>query len=425
MTNALREANQDLKMQLRRERTEERRKMFKIVENNPSSENANAPNAISARWKKVLETTSPLTPSGAALPEIEDGKSQARKELLNRIMKKALRKGSGTSDDDSNLILADDATDTENHESLPHDYEHKKVQRRRKTKKPANAWLALVKTAADKEVDADNGDKNKLPMVKKKPLFGHGTNGDEKPKQTIIQSTLVKKIDPNFIIVDEKAKKNSEPEVFKFDDVMMKLKVERESKKSKEKEVKELDEDYLSDDMSSYREIIVVPKKKEEIKMHKVEETDIKTTDPEDKLKIDDDESKEKKSTLPKDFMRGKKKLNSFLALVREAVQNKKSENAASESPEQELPSPSFKSESLHKIFPKPPPEIRRNSKKPPTERIPKRQDSVSSIWSEQIPVITISKTLSDECILDGDEKKPKRKRQQSKEKNEIEKVEK
>lgn len=83
LTGALREANEDLKIQLKRERTEERRKMLNIVESQHPGSEPNAPIAISDRWKKVLASTSPLTPSGAAVPEPDEIKIQARKGNKN------------------------------------------------------------------------------------------------------------------------------------------------------------------------------------------------------------------------------------------------------------------------------------------------------------------------------------------------------
>lgn len=83
LTNALREANQDLRNQLRRERVEERRKMMKLAENKPAAE-GNAPTGISERWRKVLENaTSPLTPTGAAPVDTEENKLQAKKGLCD------------------------------------------------------------------------------------------------------------------------------------------------------------------------------------------------------------------------------------------------------------------------------------------------------------------------------------------------------
>lgn len=78
LTGALREANQDLKIQLRRERTEERRKMVKVA-TNKEEDVASAGNVID-RWRKVLGSSSPLTPSGASgTPNQEEEKSIARK----------------------------------------------------------------------------------------------------------------------------------------------------------------------------------------------------------------------------------------------------------------------------------------------------------------------------------------------------------
>lgn len=51
--------------------------MLKIAQ--PGADQTNAPIAISDRWKKVLASTSPLTPSGAAVPEPDEMKIQARK----------------------------------------------------------------------------------------------------------------------------------------------------------------------------------------------------------------------------------------------------------------------------------------------------------------------------------------------------------
>lgn len=75
LTGALREANQDLRTQLQREREEERKKMFKVNQKTPE------PQGISSRWRKVLEASSPVSPNtpGVIQPEFEDTKAQARK----------------------------------------------------------------------------------------------------------------------------------------------------------------------------------------------------------------------------------------------------------------------------------------------------------------------------------------------------------
>lgn len=73
----------------------------------------------------MLEASSPVTPNAPGQPPIEpteDEKLKARREFLTRIMKKALRKSSNTSEDESHIGGDDgDETDTEQHEQLPHD----------------------------------------------------------------------------------------------------------------------------------------------------------------------------------------------------------------------------------------------------------------------------------------------------------------
>lgn len=53
LTNSLREANNDLKIQLRRERTEERRKMFQMVNKRARKESKDSEMPL-AKWKKLL-----------------------------------------------------------------------------------------------------------------------------------------------------------------------------------------------------------------------------------------------------------------------------------------------------------------------------------------------------------------------------------
>lgn len=78
LTGALREANQDLRTQLQREREEERKKMFKVNQKTPE------PNPLTSRWRKVLEASSPVSPvtPGIQAPEFEESKAQARKGMV-------------------------------------------------------------------------------------------------------------------------------------------------------------------------------------------------------------------------------------------------------------------------------------------------------------------------------------------------------
>lgn len=79
VTNALREANQDLRLQLQRERTEGRKKMLKIGQAKSDDTGNGGP---MDRWRKVLEASSPLTPSGTGVPIDQDElKIQARKGM--------------------------------------------------------------------------------------------------------------------------------------------------------------------------------------------------------------------------------------------------------------------------------------------------------------------------------------------------------
>uniref|UniRef100_A0A182K8Z7 TMC domain-containing protein n=1 Tax=Anopheles christyi TaxID=43041 RepID=A0A182K8Z7_9DIPT len=95
LTGSLREANQDLKLQLRKERTEERRKMFKLA----SSTQQQAPgtgltgiNGLSSSWHKVLDSTQLRLQSTTDNATDSENSSSKRKELLQRMMKKALQK---------------------------------------------------------------------------------------------------------------------------------------------------------------------------------------------------------------------------------------------------------------------------------------------------------------------------------------------
>lgn len=412
LTNALREANQDLKMQLRRERTEERRKMFKMSMNRVAG--SNPQRTLSNRWKKVLENSnSPNLPPGANQTELDEEKMQARKELLARIMRKAVRKGSATSEDDSNMLPVDDNTDNEQHESLPHDQEKKKEKTKRKKQKsskiestgnpaPGNAWSSLIK-------NIDSKDKSPKSSDQQRHTGSHSQN------KTASKPNKVSEASVNFKIINEKHlnKIDSEPEVFKFDEVMKTLQEEQQQKKEISLATAEpIEDDYVSDDASSYREIQFTypdPKPKDERKFN---------------LKLpnaDEIQKKDTKSqTLPKESApKGMRKLNSFLALVREAVLNQKSETENQDNDE------SNENETQSKTVPESGAKVwdtvtdlRRNQKKPnPADRSTKRQDSSSSIWSENIPVIKISKTESEENILEEKKANGKNSNENSKDK--------
>lgn len=105
LTSALREANQDLRNQLRRERMEERRKMLKLTEQKQNPQENNAP--ISLRWRKVLDSaSSPLTPTNAGgvidaeeAQKIQDKKGSYKgRSLIGYRVKKVEEEPSGESE---------------------------------------------------------------------------------------------------------------------------------------------------------------------------------------------------------------------------------------------------------------------------------------------------------------------------------------
>lgn len=97
LTGALRVANQDLKTQLHKERTEERKKMVKLMEDKIMDQ-VNVSNKLN-KWKKVLgNPKAPTTAAPAARPVIRapnpstEENDDQKKILLARAMKNVLRK---------------------------------------------------------------------------------------------------------------------------------------------------------------------------------------------------------------------------------------------------------------------------------------------------------------------------------------------
>lgn len=91
-------ANQDLKVQLHKERTEERKKMMRLMEDK-IMDSVNAANKLN-RWKKVLESkpTTIVTPPVRQNLSAEET-ADRKKILLARAMKNILRKKYSNEDD--------------------------------------------------------------------------------------------------------------------------------------------------------------------------------------------------------------------------------------------------------------------------------------------------------------------------------------
>lgn len=514
LTGALREANQDLKNQLRRERQEERRKMLQRVVN-AKLDDSGGNNAID-RWRKVLEASSPVTPNAPGQPvEPDEEKIKARREILARIMKKALRKSSNTSEDESHVGDDGDETDTETHEQLPHDHDTAINEKRTPTKrkrssvhlldepkaepthqqqrklsftrmqdiievsrrkpeqtpddmkliksrvieeKPNHTEKRHKKPATDKSKPIPDDDYNKMNVVSERRALRRQQNARESDGGVSLQP--LKQDAVNYDLVNEKNKAvekqpkfkppplNANPELFKLDS---------KSTYSSSKEADESDADQISlrekapklasnrvkeqtskDSSGSLsksaspttssqvhspkqREINSTPNVSAQRKNAQVQSASPQQSpSPSDKLKQNDD-------ILNKPI----RKFNSFLALVKEAVQAKKQEQQQQQQPQQtttddanqqphdiqtrvktfiddstsvsmsestktctESTNTSSKNTTYFES-------IRRKRHSEPPK--PKRQDSQASIWSENIPVITISKSESDECILEKD----------------------
>lgn len=503
LTGALREANDDLRNQLRRERQEERRKMQRVVNARMSDDNGNN---VMDRWRKVLEASSPLTPvppGGQTAAEAEEEKMKARREFLARIMKKALRKSSNTSEDESHPGVDDDETDTEQHEPLPHDQEA--TTRRRKdssqskttderkldasVSKPRKSSFSrmrdIVEIAKSQSAEA-KGDAAKPSRKKEEKVSPRHEDADEsadRKDEIVAERRLLRrqqstqesdgsismptsiqvggdKDATNYEVINEKNKAvekkaklkqiaATDPEVFKFDN---------------ESYDRSNDGASSDTDRTSYQDVVQIRPSKETTEKL-TPSTKRRSRSPkiftigdgsDDSKPLDDtsiassgksksispspssifDDVKEKSPKSSDDILKQPmKRLNSFLVLVREAVQAKKQEQA--DAAPKAGPS-NQTSDMLSRVrkfiddsnsisttmsdegsitaktdsLPGVPSSSRSGSGKrrrrfePPMK--PKRQDSQASIWSDNIPVITISKTESDECILEKEiEEKP------------------
>lgn len=555
LTGALREANQDLKNQLRRERQEERRKMLQRVVN-AKLDDSGGNNAID-RWRKVLEASSPVTPNAPGQPsEPDEEKIKARREFLARIMKKALRKSSNTSEDESHVGDDGDETDTEQHEQLPHDQDPTTTEKRTPTRrkrssvhllddrkpehsqhtqlqqpqqlqqqqqqqqrklsftrmrdiveiprrKPAEQMADVIKpvvikpSAIDEKKERDkekcttkpkqpeekskphDDDYNKVNVVSERRALRRQQNARESEGSLSLQTSL--QDSANYDVVNEKNKitekqhatkqpnksppMSSSPDIFKFESGggvgvstgassggrMREYNSSRENDESDTDQTsyKEIPHDstsskprgQLSKDSSGSLSKNPSPTTSFQVHSPKGRSPNNSSTVSTPRGSIDHrkdsikDQHSPSLSPSPSEKLKQTddilnkpiRKLNSFLALVREAVAAKKQEQNQQKlekkddggSPNPDLQSrvktyiddstsvsmtesvktttetTSTTSSKNTTYFES----IRRKRHQEPPK--PKRQDSQASIWSENIPVITISKSESDECILE------------------------
>lgn len=399
-------------------------------------------------------------------------------ELLARIMKKALRKGSNTSDDDSAPVNAgDDETDTEQHESLPRDKEVRrsipkmlrlKAAAHRNSideKKPVDqssrkpTMAQMLKMAAKKEANEHPSGRFKVEKVIVAPVAVNNTPPKEcKPESrspTLIPPQPVDFEEENRIKVGSERRRSillrqnnlietgssrstgNKEETVNYKVVNEKNKeVEKRAKYKTPKPAKaevfhfENNEgDVSDDDNTSYREIEFKnissshASSSQRSKCQSSSDTSW-NQDTEDTCResispaqVCRDSSPEyavivkqspvraqQNSTTPSD--KPKRRFSSFLTLVREVMTMRKQEIRGQSRTAKDLAGGSIHEEDeydTHGTIKK-----RRDSRgsrkslRKRTKTDPKRQDSQTSIWSDKIPVITISKTESDECILEG-----------------------
>lgn len=107
LTGALRMANQDLKTQLHKERTEERKKMVRLMEDK-IMDSVNAANKLN-RWKKVLDGRKPtmITPPVVCHNLSAEETADRKKLVLARAMKNILRKKYSNEDEPIPKIITE------------------------------------------------------------------------------------------------------------------------------------------------------------------------------------------------------------------------------------------------------------------------------------------------------------------------------
>lgn len=505
---------------------------------------------------QVLEASSPVTPNapGGQSIEPDEEKLKARREFLARIMKKALRKSSNTSDDESHVVDDGngDETDTEQHEQLPHDQDtaidkrtptkrkksavqlvdDKKILSQTQTSEPpkqqqhrhhhhrpqlprklsfmqlreiaetshqkteqtsdeikpidtTNQISANVepKNATDKNAHAHDDEYNKVNVVTERRALRRQQNARESDGSISLQTSFSDAM--NYDIINEKPKpiekpprtksplQRNSPEIFKFDSKSTIDAYEAgSSRESNENEMnptetsakdKSPGKDSVPDSQSKN------PSPTASFQLHSPNSNDIElnvSSSASSPQKSNESRESRKKlsqhsmpspqqSPLPSPDTKSEKsiksekmskhssddilnkpirKLNSFLALVKEAVHSKKEPQPAPPPSQQQQQqqqdiqidiSPSHDLVSRVKLFIDDSNSVSMSeSIKTTTESVtsskltcyeslrrlrhaeqpkPKRQDSQASIWSENIPVITISKSESNECILERD----------------------
>lgn len=448
LTGSLREANHDLRNQLRKERTEERKKMWKLAEEQTKGP-ANGANTLTSRWKKVLENAQSPSPENAMAGTVPDTKIEARKDLLAKIMKKALRKGSA-SDDDSQVTNVGDETDTEAHESLPRDHspitKTPDVKPKRKLKNPFAQIIAMAKEKAIKETqDGVENQENKENI--RKEIEGDAMQSEHPDKKKSVEDqeadekerivserrrSLFKRqenIGATAVDIEPEKKSNAPDLIFKFDESLRQTAdkqsnpTENTTKKFKPDKPKRNGanvkhrcsphHEIMSDSSSDYpattaeqKERVETPHYAAPMKIRPVTAEKPVSPGPDGKYSKKKEQVHVEKKETPEETKpspsKPKRKFNKFFALEKDGkfdASSPKSPKSPTVEPIPEIPTAETlpKQESLSSKD-----SVESSSKDSKTDKkSTKRQDSQTSIWSDNIPVITISKTESNENILE------------------------
>ncbi|XP_048525365.1 transmembrane channel-like protein [Dendroctonus ponderosae] len=352
LTGALREANNDLKTQLRRERTEERRKMFQLADRRRrGGSGESADQTPFSKWKKILgnlpttqscddtrQESDDIVPSQRDDYEEEEEEEEIEKVenrgkvFFARLIKKAL--GKSSSDEEQ------DGTDTDQHDSLPYDNSKDVVGK------------AVSKTNSDRpEIHTLQGIISKWSIRRNSQREDKGKTEDENVTQRVIQSD------------------------------------ENTEKKQLHKDVQEAMENPTT--LKDAIRASSVPKTK---RHHSVRIANIATT-----LQTD---RKEKVSHKHKE-VGTRKAENPFLKKILEA---KKLgvldvEQVVDQQPQPQQKHPTKGKRRINKAK-KTIIELDETALNEESGQL-QREDSLSSNWSETIPVITISKTNSDDKLIE------------------------
>lgn len=391
-------------------------------------------------------------------------------ELLARIMKKALRKGSNTSDDDSGPLNAgDDETDTEQHESLPRDKEVRRsipkmlrlkavaqqnsIDEKKTVDQSKPSMAQMLKMAAKKEANehpsgrfkvekviaasvtntptAEHKPEIKTPcLLPPQPVDFEEENrikvGPERRRSILLRQNNLIETGPSRSIVNKEDTVNYKVVNEKNKEVEKRAK--HKTSKAAKAEVFHFENnevDVSDDDNTSYREIEL----KNISSSHASSSQRSKCQSSSDTSWNQDTEDTCRESISPAQLCRDsspeyavivrtspggaqpksstssekpKRRFSSFLTLVREVITMRKQEIRGQTRSTKDFTGEDDEYDTNGTIKKRRDSRGSRKSLRKRTKTDPKRQDSQTSIWSDNIPVITISKTESDECILEG-----------------------